>query len=33
MEESMRVTAELQGQDLLGGGKQSPKGSLGLVMV
>lgn len=29
MEESMRVAAELQGQGLLDGGKQSPKGSLG----
>ena len=33
MEESMRATVELQGQGLLRGEKQSPKGSLGQVMV
>lgn len=33
MEESMRVTAKLQGQGLLGGGKQSPHSSLGRAMV
>ena len=33
MEESMRATVELQGQGLLRGENQSPKGSLGQVMV
>ena len=33
MEESMRAIVDLQGQGLLRGEKQSPKGSLGQVMV